>query len=164
MSSSLAERDIIITVVLREALLTAVKVACHLELTARQRTELLLMASQSVFLVALLSKLSVSWKGALALASLFVAEWLLVAIQPNKDATLIQGAFSALYLGTAAIMFLADRSRLGLLAGAIAPRTRGVGSAENTVAGTVISRQPTYRRPGDVVGVVSAPEAGESMR
>lgn len=132
-----------------------------MELTSRQRTELLLMASQSIFLVALLSRLSLSWKGALAMALLFAVEWLLVGVHPDKDAVLIQGAFSAIYLGTAVVVFLADRSRLGLLAGAIAPGARAAKPIEDARTGMEIPQESGYGRAGGLIGVFSSSESGD---
>ena len=89
--------------------------------------------------------------------------FIIVAIQPNRDATLIQGAFSALYLGTAAIIFLADRSRLGLLAGAIAPRARARRSVGEVSTGTVSGREAMPEPSGAVVSAMSTTEIGEQL-
>ena len=95
-----------------------------LTLDERQRSELLLMASQSLFLVAVLSGMAISWRSALAMLGLLSLQWLPSALQPDNDATVMRGMLSLLYLGAAILLIVLDRKRLRALASAIAPRAR----------------------------------------
>ena len=90
-----------------------------LTLTDHQRMEILLTATQSLFVVAVLSGLKVSWRSALGMLALFLAQSLLSAFQPDKDATLVQGLFSVIYLSTAIAIIIGDRARLSVLTGVI---------------------------------------------
>ena len=69
-----------------------------LPIVARQRQELLLTAAQSVFAVAVLSNLSISVKEAVALFSLFWAQFLLGAIVPESAHGVELVGVSILYL------------------------------------------------------------------
>ena len=51
--------------------------------------------------------------------ALFLAQSLLSAFQPDKDATLVQGLFSVIYLSTAIAIIIGDRARLRVLTGVI---------------------------------------------
>ena len=90
-----------------------------LTLTDHQRMEILLTATQSLFVVAVLSGLKVTWRSALGMLALFLAQSLLSAFQPDKDATLVQGLFSVIYLSTAIAIIIGDRARLRVLTGVI---------------------------------------------
>jgi cation:H+ antiporter len=69
-----------------------------LPIVARQREELLLTAAQSVFAVAVLSSLSISVKEALALFSLFWAQFVIGAIVPQSAHGVELVAVSVIYL------------------------------------------------------------------
>ena len=84
-----------------------------------QRMTILLTATQSLFVVAMLAGVKVSWKGALGMLSLFLVQSLLGAFQADRDATLVQGLFSMIYLSAAIIVIIGDRARLRTLTGVI---------------------------------------------
>jgi hypothetical protein len=68
--------------------------------------------------------LAVSRKSAVLLLGLFAMQWTLVVLQPDSSATFVQGLFTAIYVVSAVAVFLADRTRLGVLVGAITPARR----------------------------------------
>lgn len=84
-----------------------------------QRMAILLTATQSLFVVAMLSGLKVSWKSALGMLALFLVQSLLTAFQADRDATLVQGVFSMIYLSIAIAVIIGDRARLRMLTGVI---------------------------------------------
>ncbi|MGH9279979.1 MAG: sodium:proton exchanger [Acidimicrobiales bacterium] len=86
-----------------------------LPIDARQREELLLTAAQSVFAVAVVSSLSVSVKEALALFSLFWAQFLLGAFVPESAHGTELVVVSVVYLVLAAGVFIRRRRELGQL-------------------------------------------------
>jgi hypothetical protein len=88
-----------------------------LELDDRQRSELLLMIAQSLFMAALLSGHSLSWRGALAALALFSAQGLLTTIPHASGDAMIRGALAMVYLGTAITLVMVDRARLHALVG-----------------------------------------------
>lgn len=92
-----------------------------LTLDDRQKSELLLTATQSLFAVALLSGVAISWKSGLALGVLFVAHLIFRTVQPEGNLLFVNGLFSAIYLSSAIVLLVGNRARLHVLAGAIAP-------------------------------------------
>jgi cation:H+ antiporter len=86
-----------------------------LPIIARQREELLLTAAQSVFAVAVLSSLSISVKEALALFSLFWAQFLVGAIVPASAHGVELVGVSVLYLVLAAWIIVRGRRTLPAL-------------------------------------------------
>ena len=88
-------------------------------LNDRQGSELVLTATQSLFALALLSGLVVSWRSALTLLGLFIAQEVLSAVHPEGNAAIIRGLFSVIYLGAAAAVVLGQRARVEVLAGVI---------------------------------------------
>ena len=80
-------------------------------LEEEQRTQLLLTAAQSLFLIVVLARMTVGLKGATALLVTFVLQVLLrVFIGPQSAAAPV-----AVYLGAALVMLVVDRERLDLL-------------------------------------------------
>ncbi|MEA2828390.1 MAG: cation:H+ antiporter [Actinomycetota bacterium] len=80
-----------------------------LPIIARQREELLLTAAQSVFAVAVLSSLSISVKEALALFSLFWAQFLVGAVVPQSAHGVELVGVSVLYLVLAVGIIVRNR-------------------------------------------------------
>jgi cation:H+ antiporter len=83
-----------------------------LPIDTAQREELLLTAAQSVFAVAILANLSISVREALALFSLFWAQFVLGALVPGSAHGVERIVVAALYLTLAAGIFLRDRRRI----------------------------------------------------
>ena len=83
-----------------------------LPIDAAQREELLLTAAQSVFAVAILANLSISTREALALFSLFWAQFILGAAIPGSAHGAERVVVSVVYLLLAAGILLRDRRRL----------------------------------------------------
>ena len=82
----------------------------------RQREELLLTAAQSAFAVSLLVGLSIGVKGAVALFTLFAAQFALAAFLPESLAGAERVGLSVVYLVLAAIILVRKRQLLmGLL-------------------------------------------------
>ncbi|MCH8108863.1 MAG: hypothetical protein IIB15_01925 [Chloroflexi bacterium] len=102
-----------------------------LTLDDHQRMEILLTATQSLFVVAVLSGLKVSWRSALGMLALFLMQSLLSAFQADKDATLVQGLFSMIYLSAAIAIIIGDRARLRVLTGVIPINMGGLRSRPN---------------------------------
>ncbi|MGH2544953.1 MAG: hypothetical protein ACRDIB_19345, partial [Ardenticatenaceae bacterium] len=90
-----------------------------LMLDARQKSELLLAASQTVFALALLSSMAVSWRSAVVMLGLSVAQGAFAALQPEADSTAVQGIFSAIYLIIAALVVTRNQARVHVLSGLI---------------------------------------------
>src|SRR5438270_10865078 len=92
----------------------AITSASHhgLPIDAAQREELLLTAAQSAFAVAILSNLSISAREALALFSLFWAQFLLVAVIPSSVHGVERVVVAIVYLVLAAGILVRDRRRL----------------------------------------------------
>jgi cation:H+ antiporter len=86
-----------------------------LPIDAAQREELLLTAAQSAFALALLSNLSISVREALALFSLFWAQFLLGAVLPSSAHGVERVAVAVVYLVLAAGILVRDRRRLPAL-------------------------------------------------
>ncbi len=82
-----------------------------------QRSELLLAASQAIFTLAILSAMAVSWRSAAVMLGLSLAQGAFISLQPEADATAVQGMFSAIYLIIAAIVVAKNRARARVLAG-----------------------------------------------
>ena len=80
-----------------------------------QRGELLLTAAQSVFAVAILATLSLSLREALALFSLFWAQFIIGAVVPESAHGLELTIVSVVYLGLAGAILVRDRGRLPAL-------------------------------------------------
>jgi len=80
-----------------------------LPIVARQREELLLTAAQSVFAVAILANLSISVKEALALFSLFWAQFIIGGIVPESAHGVELVGVAILYLVLAAWIILKNR-------------------------------------------------------
>ena len=80
-----------------------------------QRGELLLTAAQSVFAVAILATLSLSLREALALFSLFWAQFILGAVVPESAHGAELTIVSVVYLGLAGAILVRDRGRLSSL-------------------------------------------------
>ncbi|HEX7276080.1 MAG TPA: hypothetical protein VF244_01780, partial [Acidimicrobiales bacterium] len=80
-----------------------------LPIVARQRQELLLTAAQSVFAVAVLSNLSISVKEALALFSLFWAQFVIGAVVPESAHGVELVGVSILYLVLAVVVIARGR-------------------------------------------------------
>ncbi len=83
-----------------------------LPIVARQREELLLTAAQSVFAVAVLSSLSISVKEALALFSLFWAQFVIGAIVPESAHGVELVGVSILYLVLALVIIVRARRQV----------------------------------------------------
>jgi cation:H+ antiporter len=86
-----------------------------LPIDAAQREELLLTAAQSAFALALLSNLSISVREALALFSLFWAQFLLGAVLPSSAHGVERVVVAVVYLVLAAGILVRDRRRLPAL-------------------------------------------------
>ena len=80
-----------------------------LPITSEPRLELLLTAAQSVFAVAILVNLAISNKEALALFVLFATQFALGAVSHGTAHDAQRIAYSALYLGVAAVLLVRDR-------------------------------------------------------
>ena len=80
-----------------------------------QRGELLLTAAQSVFAVAILATLSLSLREALALFSLFWAQFIIGAVVPESAHGAELTIVSVVYLGLAGAILVRDRGRLSSL-------------------------------------------------
>ena len=80
-----------------------------------QRGELLLTAAQSVFAVAILATLSLSLREALALFSLFWAQFIIGAVVPESAHGAELTIVSVVYLGLAGAILVRDRGRLSAL-------------------------------------------------
>jgi cation:H+ antiporter len=78
----------------------------------RQREEILLTASQSVFAVAILASLSISTREAMGLFGLFWAQFIIGAIVPGSVKGVELVAVSAVYLALAAWILFRDRKRI----------------------------------------------------
>jgi cation:H+ antiporter len=92
----------------------AITSASHhgLPIDAAQREELLLTAAQSAFALAILSNLSISVREALALFSLFWAQFLLGAVIPSSVHGVERVVVAIVYLVLAAGILVRDRRRL----------------------------------------------------
>ena len=87
-----------------------------LPIDATQREELLLTAAQSAFALMILANLSISVREALALFSLFWAQFLIGALVPSSAHGVERIVMSVVYLVLAAGIVVRDRRRLPALA------------------------------------------------
>ena len=94
-----------------------------LVLDDRQRSELFLAAAQSLFVVVLFGKVTVSPKNALLLLALFVIQ-ALTALQPVGQMTLARPLLAAVYLGAALWLIHRDRTSLRALLQTVPVRER----------------------------------------
>jgi len=86
-----------------------------LPIDSDQRGELALTAAQSIFAVAILATLSLSLREALALFSLFWAQFIIGAVVPESSHGLELTIVSVVYLGLAGTILVRDRGRLRAL-------------------------------------------------
>ncbi len=98
---------------------TALGEAESLPLDDRQRTELLLAAAQSVFLVVLLARMVATLRTAIMLFGLFLLQLVLSAVQPGGQVTLTQTLLAGGYIGGSLLIMLADRARLQVMLDAL---------------------------------------------
>lgn len=85
----------------------------------RQRTELLLAAAQSVFLVVLLARMVATRRAAAVLFGLFLVQLVISAVQPGGQVTLVQTLLAGSYIGGSLFIMLFDRSRLHVMLDAL---------------------------------------------
>jgi cation:H+ antiporter len=104
--------------------------AGSLALDGRQSSELLLTSAQTLFMVVVVARMSVSSRGAMAIFGLFVLQSALAFAQPRGESTTAQDLMSALYIGAAVLAISRDRSRLQTLL-AMFPVRRGKGDGDN---------------------------------
>jgi cation:H+ antiporter len=83
-----------------------------LPIDATQREELLLTAAQSAFAVMILANLSISIREALALFTLFWAQFIIGAVVPSSLHGIERNVMSVVYLVLAAAIVIRDRHRL----------------------------------------------------
>ena len=93
-----------------------------LALDDHQRSELLLISAQSVFIVVVLAKMTVSLKGALALLGFFLLQAAMSAMQLGGQWTAVQTPLAAVFLGAAVAVVYRDRARLQALLTAVPAR------------------------------------------
>ena len=90
----------------------------------RQGSELLLTSAQTLLLVVVLARLSISWRGALALFSLFVLQAAAELLRSGSQDTNVDDMLSAVYLGAAVLTIARDRPRLNALMATLPTRRR----------------------------------------
>lgn len=110
-----------------------------LTLGDNQKLEVLVAISQALLAVTLLSKLSVTWRGAAVLVVLFVVHRMLMYLYPQAGHALASGLMAGIYLGLSAAIVAWDRSRIRFLVGGVVGQGRRSGalSADGPVAADV---------------------------
>ena len=93
-------------------------------LNDRQGSELLLTSAQTLFMVVVVARLSISWNGALALLALFGLQATVELLRSGSQTAYAEDMLSAVYLGATVLVITRDRTRLQSLMAAL-PTRRG---------------------------------------
>ena len=102
--------------------------AGSLPLEGVQGSELLITAAQTLFLVIMAARMSVSIRGAALLLGMFALQVTLGWLQTDGDSTAALDAMAAAYLALSVLVVARDRTRLAPLLAALPRRAKGGGS------------------------------------
>jgi hypothetical protein len=102
----------------------ASEAAWSLPLNDRQASEVLLTSAQTLFLVIVAARMSISARSAMALFGLFALQSVVAFALSGNDSTAAQDLMSMLYVGAATLVISRDRTRLHPLLEMLALRRR----------------------------------------